>query len=264
MLWTKEESELISVLDSFLESCSQSEKLKDSSPHRLLEQILAVTKGEVTATKQYCQQVLNNGGPIAQQQLNPENSLVERRDSVASSIDSFNIARETLPRPLVSKTAKFQSFWTLLFLILATVTIFFAAKKLPKTSNVETVSNLATLCPASLLETARIGITNRNELLLEKAIADFQVLEETQGERLGIECQQMLWETQFVYAIDFLASSGQQKQAVENLCNISPQYYQNRETIPWFTRWSNINSEFSQWLTQYKLENDCAVASYLE
>lgn len=58
MVWTKEEQELIAILDSFLENCSQSDKFKYSNYHRFLQQILSVTNGEIAATRQYCEQIL--------------------------------------------------------------------------------------------------------------------------------------------------------------------------------------------------------------
>lgn len=262
MIWTNKEKELIAILDKFIENCSRAENLKNSSHHRLLEQILAVTKGDVATTKKYCEQILN---PQAISQEKKENNLATLKSSgVKQAVTPFEQPQQNYSPSRKIKIKKFKSFWTLLFLLCSIVTIFFIAKKSPYISSSKTFSSIAVICPANLIETARAGITNRDELLLEKAIADFQALKEKQNDLIGIECEQILGEAQFIYAIDFLASQGKQKKAVANLCAISAEYYQNRELIPWFTRWSNTNPDFGEWLTQYKIKNNCSVATYLE
>ena len=262
MIWTKEEQELIAILDNFIENCTQTESLKNSNNHRLLEQILAVTKGDVAATRKYCEQLLKSGGISAPK--NEEKLVAKKSFSALPAVKPVAPPQQNFQQSRIVKTRKFKPFWTLLFLLCASITIFFTAKTSPRVSSTKTLSNVAMICPANLMETARVGITNHDELLLKQAIADFQALKERQANQIGMECEQMLEEAQFIYAIDFLASRGQQKQAVANLCAISAEYYQNRELIPWFTRWSNTNPDFGQWLTQYKIDNNCTVAIYLE
>ena len=60
MSWTKKEKELIAILEQFIDNCARSNKFKNINRYRLLERILAETKGEIAATKQYCQQILNS------------------------------------------------------------------------------------------------------------------------------------------------------------------------------------------------------------
>ena len=262
MIWTQKEQELIAILDNFVEKCTRTESLKHSNHHRLLEQILAVTKGEVAATKKYCEQLLKSGGISIQK--DEEKLRAEKSMSVRESVNPLEIPQQDFQQSKTRNQKKFKSFWTLLFLICATITIFFTAKKSPRVSSTKTFSNMAVICPVNLMEAAQVGITSHDELLLKQAIADLQSLKERQGNQIGIECEQMLGEAQLIYAIDFLASRGQQKQAVANLCAISTEYYQSRELIPWFTRWSNTNPDFGEWLTQYKIDNNCSVATYLE
>ena len=263
MIWTKKEQELIAILENFIENCPQTESLKNSNYHQLLEQILAVTKGEVAATKKYCEQLLSPQG-ISKSKNAEKKLMTENSFSFQQSVKPVAKPQQSFQQSRIFKTRKFNPFWTLLFLLCTTITIFFTAKKSPQISSSKTFSNVAVICPANLMDTAQVGITNRDELLLKQAIADFQALKAKQGNQIAIECQQMLGEAQFIYAIDFLASRGQQKQAVANLCAISAEYYQNRALIPWFTRWSNTNPDFGQWLTQYKIDNNCSVATYLE
>ena len=262
MVWTKEEHELIDVLDRFLESCSKSEKLKQSNYYRLLPQIIRVTKGNVRVTEQYCQEILHTAEENTSERANDNDilSVEKKRSHNAQQLHQPNNSLDSTEK---FRQPKFKVYWTILFLIGSIFTIFFAAEKSPKTTP-NTFYNVAILCPASAVETARLGLRNHDKPLLEKAIADLQTIREQQGNLLDGECEQMLWKTQFVYAIDFLASQGQTKEAAINLCQISPQYFQNKAVIPWFTRWSNTNREFGQWLEQYKSERSCPVASYLE
>lgn len=275
MVWTKEEQELIAILDRFVENCSDSEKLKNINYHRLIRQILAKTKGDIKATQAYCQQVLNSSRNLSQnQEINledlidenfaAENYLTRNNIEHQKEVKNFNASQQDLRDYQVFTTSKFKSFWTVFFLLVSFVAIFFTAKKSPNIASSNTYSNIAIFCPTKLIETAQTGIKNRDEALLIKAIADFKDLKQQQGNLLGLECEQVFWETQFIYAIDFLASQGQRKKAVKNLCEISTKYFQNTEVIPWFTRWSNTNPNFSQWLTQYKANNSCPVARYLE
>ena len=265
MSWTKQEQELIAILDDFLANCSKSEKLKNTNYHLLLEQLLLLSKGEVAATKQYCQQILGfEATEQKQDNQNLEDFITYDNLDFYQSKKSSSKVNNNFPQSTISQTIKFKSFWTLLFLFIASITVFFTAKKDPNLSSVETFSNIAMICPANLIETAKVGIKNREESLLKYAIANLQQLKTEHANQLGTECEQVLWETQFIYAIDFLASQGQTKKAVKNLCEIAPQYYQSKEVIPWFTRWSNTNQNFRQWLNQYKAENKCSVASYLE
>jgi hypothetical protein len=268
MVWTKEETELINILDEFVENCSQSYQLKNINCHRLIRQILSETQGEVEATQKYCQQVLNAEQKITNnQKVNLEDLLkgnfLEKENYSAippiTSTNSVNSLTETW-----SRTQNFKSFWTILFILCSSIAIFFTAQKSPNLNSLNTYSNIAIFCPANLIETAQTGIRNHDRAFLLKAIAGFQQLKKQQANQLGLECEQILWETQFIYAIDFLASQGRRKEAVKNLCKISTQYFQNKEVIPWFTRWSNTNQNFSQWLTKYKANNSCPVASYLE
>ncbi|VEP15524.1 hypothetical protein H1P_3410007 [Hyella patelloides LEGE 07179] len=267
MVWTKEEQELIAILDSFLENCSQSDKFKYSNYHRFLQQILSVTNGEIAATRQYCEQILGfhkkKNKPQEENKISTSISIPQKWRSRKSQASPNQLISHSSPLKK-SRQPKFKSSWTVLFLISTIVTVFFAAQKSPNIVSFNKISNLATLCPVSLIETAQTGIKNHDKLLLGKAIADIQQLRKKQADRLGIECEQALSEAQFIYAINFIASQGQSKQAVTYLCEISPKYYQNQPVIPWFTRWSNSNQEFKQWLTQYKTNNNCPVASYLE
>jgi hypothetical protein len=262
MVWTKEEQELITILDNFVENCSQSHQLKNINCHRLIRQILVETKGEVKATQKYCQQILNSEKKItSNQQVNIEDLL--KRDF--SEKENYSaIPPITSTNSVNSVTETFKSFWTILFILCSLITIFFTAEKSPNLNSPNTFSNIAIFCPANLMETAKTGIRNRDEAFLIKAIADFKNLKKQQANQLGLECEQILWETQFIYAIDFLASQGRKKEAVKNLCEISTKYFQNKEVIPWFTRWSNTNQNFSQWLINHKSNNSCSVASYLE
>jgi hypothetical protein len=265
MVWTKEEKELITILDNFVENCSQSNQLKNINCHRIIRQILAETKGEVNATQKYCQQILNSDKKITNNQkvnladLLEEDFSKKENYSAMPPITSINSVIET-----GTQTQNFKSFWAILFVLCSLITIFFKAEKSSNLNSPNTFSNIAIFCPANLMETAQAGIRNRDEAFLVKAIADFQQLKKQQANQLGLECEQILWETQFIYAIDFLASQGRRKEAVKNLCKISTKYFQNKEVIPWFTRWSNTNQNFSQWLTKYKANNSCSVASYLE
>lgn len=263
MVWTEEEQELIAISDRFVADCTQSEKMKNINHYLLLQQILLSNKGNVKAIKKHCQKII---APQTTDFSEPELFVVSsiQQPIAEKLINSDDKSDNHDNKKVQVATKKIRSFWAVLFILFSLVVIFFSAKRSPNLSSNETFSNVATFCPAGLIEKAQQGVINHDKLMLEEAIASLQELKQQQANRLGAECEQILWETQYVYAIDFLASKGQRKPAAETLCSIPPQYYQNKEIIPWFTRWSNTNADFSQWLQQYKITNDCPVANYLE
>ncbi len=270
MDWTNKEQELIDVLDSFLADCAQSEKLKDENYHLLLERILIETKGDVGATQKYCRTILDRGDIVLQEagQKNSQSkqnylsisnsSNPETEETLSPSSEGGFVSQEGLTAP------KFKSYWTILFIALTTATVFFVAKKSPNLEPTSNTGNGLVMCPSNLIEKTQVGIKNRQKSLLKQAIADFQQIKSKQPPQTKIDCEEIIWEAQLIYAIDFLASTGQRKEATRTLCNISPQYYQSKEVIPWFSRWSNTNQDFRLWLVEYKSQNNCAIASYLE
>ena len=262
MVWTEEEQELIAVADEFLADCAQLEEMKNINYHLLLQQILLSNRGNAQATRKYCQTVVEAKHRHKEPELFVLSSNQPTLTKQSTELED-ELAKNEPIKPKV-KTSKIRSFWAALFVLFSLIVIFFSAKKSPNLSSNETFSNVATFCPPNLTKKAQQGIVNHDRLMLEQAIASLQSLKQQQANQLGAECEQILWETQYIYAIDFLASKGQRKPAVETLCSIPAQYYQDKEVIPWFTRWSNTNADFSQWLQQYKINNDCPVATYLE
>jgi len=270
MDWTNKEQDLIDVLDGFLANCAQSEKLKDENYHLLLERILVETKGDVVETQKRCQEILDRGEIVFkdtdQKKIQDEsNSLSISNSSTVSAAENFQphseddvVSQEGLTAP------KFKSYWTVLFIALTAATVFFGAKKSPNLTPNNSVADRLVMCPSTLIEKAQLGIKNRRRSFLRQVIADFQQFKSQQPDQAQIDCEEIIWEAQFIYAIDFLASTGQRKEAVRNLCNISPEYYQSKEVIPWFSRWANTNPDFRLWLVEYKSQNNCAIASYLE
>lgn len=256
MVWTKEEEELIAVLDSFINSCAKSEEMQNVNYYLLLQQVLSSTKGEVSATKKYCNIILDT----AEVELNEKEPSFTVDKSYVGERQIKLINNKTTKKA----SSKIKSFWATLFIVSSLIVIFFSAKRSPNLSSNDTVSNVATFCPTDLIEKAQKGIVNQDKVILEEAIASLQELKHSTANQLGVECQQTLWETQYVYAINFLASEGERKPAVEVLCSIPAQYYQDKDVIPWLTRWSNTNSEFERWLQQYQATNDCSAAVFLQ
>lgn len=260
MVWTKEEQDLIAVLDSFVNRCAKSEKMRDVNYYFLLHKILLSTKGEVAATKKDCQTIIDAETKTEEQELfvKSHQPINEKPIKLANKLnhDAQNVKKRA--------SSKIKSFWATLFIIFSLIVIFFSAKKSPNLSSNETFSNVATFCPTDLIEKAQKGIVNQDKVILEQAIASLQELKQQQANQLGVECEQILWQTQYVYAINFLASEGERKPAVEVLCSIPAEYYQDKEMIPWFTRWSNANSEFERWLQQYQATNSCSAAAFLQ
>lgn len=269
MDWTNKEQDLISVLDSFLADCARSEKLRDENYHLLLERILIETKGDVAATKKYCQEILDRGELVFHDK-DQENSRDDHKSlsiSTSSNVggeETFAPQRDGLDSQAGLNSPKFKSYWTILFIALTAGTVFFGAKKSPHFSPANNIADRLVMCPSSLIEKAQLGVKNRRKSFLQQAIADFQQFKSQQSSQAMIDCEEILWEAQFIYAIDFLASTGQRKEAVRNLCNISPQYYQSKDVIPWFSRWANTSPDFRLWLVEYKSQNNCVIASYLE
>lgn len=270
MDWTNKEQELIDVLDSFLADCAQSENLKDENYHLLLERILIETKGDVVETQKYCQEILDRG-EIALHDDSQENLQADYSSLSISSEPTIGSEENLYPEPqgeFVTQEGlaapKFKSYWTFLFIALTAATVFFGAKKSPHLAPSNNVVDRLVMCPVSLIEKAQLGVKNRRKSFLQQAIADFQEFKSQQPKQAKIDCEEILWEAQFIYAIDFLASNGQRKEAVRNLCNISPQYYQSKDVIPWFSRWANTSQDFRLWLVEYKSQNNCVIASYLE
>ncbi len=266
MDWTNKEQELITVLDRFLADCAQSEKLKGENYHLLLERILIETKGDVVETQRYCQEILaqgelalNDDSQDKYSSLSISNSpTIGSEEPIPSDQEDNFVPQETPNSP------KFKSYWTILFVALTAATVFFGAKKSPHLSPANNVADRFITCPSSLIEKAQLGIKNRRKSFLSQAIADFKQFKAQQPKQAKIDCEEILWEAQFIYAIDFLASNGQRKEAVRNLCNIAPQYYQSKDVIPWFSRWGNTSPDFRLWLVEYKSQNNCVIASYLE
>lgn len=270
MDWTNKEQELISVLDHFLADCAQSEKLKGENYHLLLERILIETKGDVVATKKYCQKILDQG-ELALQDNSQENHRDEYSPLSIANAPAIGSEEPLNPHqevdfvyPGALASPKFKSYWTILFITLTAATVFFVAKKSPHLTPTNNVAERLAMCPSTLIEKAQLGIKNRRKSFLKQAIADFQQFKSKQPAQAKIDCEEIIWEAQFIYAIDFLASTGQRKEATRNLCNISPEYYQSKEVIPWFSRWSNTNQDFRLWLVEYKSQDNCVIASYLE
>lgn len=257
MNWTKEERELIALLDRFVARYAESEQFQDGSFYPQILRILATTKGNLQVTEQYCEELLATGSI----------SLVSSEPQPASPPELITpepAARPNRQQSRMHYTKKFNPWWTVLFSLVALGTVFFIAKKSPSTSSVTTYQNAALLCSAGVVEAAQKALEQREESFLQEAIASIEETKAEQAGRIDTRCQQLLWETQFIYAIDFLASSGKQKQAVTYLCRIAPQFFQYKDVLPWFARWSNTNSDFAQWLEQYKQTNSCAIAPYLE
>ncbi len=265
MNWTEEEQELIAIFDSYIEKCSTSAFMQDGTFYRYIPQILAVTQGDVRKTSQYCQEVIATGSfsPFKQQQ-SPSRLKISAAASAVAPEEIPIIRPQGWQEARLHYTRKFSVFWTALFAGIAASTVFFLAKRSPNIDSVSTYQNLALFCPSSVLANARSALERRDGAAIFSAIAELEKLEVQQAGKLDPECQQILWQSQLIYAIEFLASSGKQKQAVTYLCKISPDFLQDKGITPWFARWSNTNNSFAAWLSDYKLRNSCAAASYLE
>lgn len=264
MNWTKEEQELIVLFDSYIKKCSNSAFMQDGVFYRYIPQILAITQGDVRKTSEYCQEVITTGSFSLHKQQPPDKLKIAPAASEFAPENVSKVNPQGWQETRLHYTKKFSLFWTALFVLGAIGTVFFLAKRSPNVDSVNVYQNLASFCPSNLLENAQSALDRREESAIATAIAQIEQLEIQQAGRLAPECRQILGQSQLVYAIEFLASSGRQKQAVPYLCKVTPEFLQDKEVVPWFARWSNINVDFASWLQDYKIKNSCPSAPYLE
>ena len=121
-------------------------------------------------------------------------------------------------------------------------------------------------CDTTLLKEAEDAIFIRDEESLKQLIQQFQQFNTPLGELIDEECQQTLYELKYTYAIQIKALRDHSLfEAIELLCQLPEQYYQQKDNKPWFLRWSNsfAHTDFPQKLSEYLTANDCPAANYL-
>jgi hypothetical protein len=84
--------------------------------------------------------------------------------------------------------------------------------------------------------------------------------------QLSEQCQSILYDLQYHYAIHVAAGTHNHPlDAATYLCQIPESYYTERNSVPWFSRWSNLyhNTNFAESLTRYIEHNPCPSYTFL-
>lgn len=84
--------------------------------------------------------------------------------------------------------------------------------------------------------------------------------------QLSEQCQSILYDLQYSYGIYVAAGTHNHPlDAVTYLCQIPESYYIERNSVPWFSRWSNIYNSinFAESLTAYVERNSCPGYTFL-
>ncbi|MEM6255291.1 MAG: hypothetical protein AAF821_20450 [Cyanobacteria bacterium P01_D01_bin.156] len=88
-----------------------------------------------------------------------------------------------------------------------------------------------------------------------------------QGQKqLSTQCQSVLYDLQYSYGIYVSAGTySNPLDAAQYLCQIPELYYKKRNSVPWFSRWSNLyeRDDFAAALTDYVEQNPCPSYGFL-
>lgn len=128
------------------------------------------------------------------------------------------------------------------------------------------VNNYLNSCDNNLLQKADNAIFLQESKQLQAVINELANLQQQAPEALDTRCETKLYDAKYTYAIQLAATRAENLlDAVELLCQIPSQYYENNQIRPWFIRWSNMfkNTDFSQQLQQYLDSHNCPAAIYL-
>ena len=121
-------------------------------------------------------------------------------------------------------------------------------------------------CNNSLLKRAEDAVFIQEEESLRQVMHELEEFDTPLGGFADEKCKQTLYKVKYVYAIHIKATKENNLlEAVEMLCELPEQFYQNRKHKPWFTRWVNSveNPDFPQQLAEYLKANSCPAATYL-
>ena len=172
--------------------------------------------------------------------------------------------------PGVSFVEKIKSTKMFLYLSLAfflgaigTILLFW---QILKKAPISKSSNDFISCDNSLLKQAENAIFILDEASLKQAMQQLEEFNTPLGGFADKRCKQALYEVKYAYAIHIKANKEQNLlEAVEILCDLPEQYYQENEHKPWFLRWGNsfANTNFPQQLEEYIETNGCPAANYL-
>ena len=121
-------------------------------------------------------------------------------------------------------------------------------------------------CDPSLLKQAKDAIFIRDEGKLKNLMKQLEEFNSPLGGFADEQCRQTLYDLKYTYAIQVKATKENNLLgAVEILCELPEQYYQQSNHKPWFARWINTysNTNFPQQLEEYVENNGCPAATYL-
>lgn len=121
-------------------------------------------------------------------------------------------------------------------------------------------------CDRKLIKQARDAIFVRDEANLKQIMTLLEDFNSPLGGFADEKCRETLYEIKYTYAIEIKANQEHNLlEAVELLCELPEQYYQNKEHQPWFSRWVNTfaNTNFPQQLADYVEVHGCPAADYL-
>ncbi|MGK7952440.1 MAG: pentapeptide repeat-containing protein [Xenococcaceae cyanobacterium] len=151
-------------------------------------------------------------------------------------------------------------------LILGTIVTTIALVQVFKKSPNPPVSDDFISCDHQLIKQAEEAIFVRNEAKLSEIMTLLQDFNSPLGGFGNEKCRQTLYEVKYTYAIEIKANQENKLlEAVAILCSLPEQYYQDKESKPWFSRWVNsfANTSFPEQLADYIEIHGCPGADYL-
>lgn len=273
------------IRDSILESDQRASLL------RLYQQILQ--SGTIAANSSQEQQVLLESKLVVEQEgqlrvYNPIYEAVFHRDWVAQELGKYeqslnsqstttenqNMEDNTEDEKSLSRLQKSQSRLPFVVPIVSVIIVivvgFLAFRERqepqngnnplpdPSTTNPET-------CGSDLIQEVENAITWLDENRLEQIVNFLKNKRQQQGDTFDEECEKILYEAQYEYAIGIKAERYSNfKDAAELLCEIPEEYHKNINAKPWFKRWYK-KPGFSEQLKEYldPENNKCPAATYL-
>ena len=219
--------------------------------------------------------ILANLNPERNSQEDNRHTLAQNDNLVEESIDdSWQEETDNLPSKLMGssdssaepiKQKNSLLNLSLAFLLGILLTILTFGQLFRQTSTTNSSNNLIN-CDLNLLKQARDAIVTRDEASLKRAMEQLKEFNSPLGGFADEQCRQTLHDVKYIYAIHIKAKQEDHLlEAVEILCELPEQFYQERKHKTWFTEWINTFSDtsFPQQLTKYTQNNDCPAANYL-
>ncbi len=215
-------------------------------------------QGKLKVANRIYQKVFNR--EWIERELNLDRSARSVKQPIPLNLSQPLVATDDLPASTKSTSALHLLVAILFGAVVFAVAIPQFRRQLPL------VDNYLNGCDNNLLQKADNAIFLGELEQLQLVIIELASLRQRSSEALDVRCETKLYDAKYTYAIQLAATQSENLlSAVELLCQIPSQYYENRSIRPWFIRWSNMlkTTNFPQQLQQYLDFHDCPAATYL-